>query len=127
MVAIFIAVMSLAAFIEFAFAQWRSVWIAIASQPLSDAVQDATGVAPAAIGEHDFNLLACACERLSPIPDEAHPWLGQIRAYYRIVSTIQVVCARPIPAVSAWASQELTACSRYAAVLLDERLNASAA
>lgn len=127
MVAIFIAVMSLAAFIQFAVAQWRAVWIAIASQPLSDALQDATGIAPGAIGQDDFNALACACEKLSRVPDETHSWLRQIRAYYRIVSTIQMVCARAIPAVSAWASQELVTCSRYAAVLLDQRLNASAA
>lgn len=127
MIAIFILGLSVAALIEFAIAQWRSVWIAIAAQPLSEYLQTATGIASEAIGPEDFDRLVRTTEQLCPSPREGNAWLREVRTYYRAVQALDRICEKKLPGLSAWAKGELAACSRYAAVVLDQRLNASLA
>jgi hypothetical protein len=43
--------------------------------------------------------------------------LATLRAYY---SAVSVLCK--LPALQAWAKQEMATCSRYVAVLVDQRL-----
>ena len=56
MIAAFILVLSVVALLQFGIAQWRSIWISIAEQPLSASLQTATGIPADAIGADDFEV-----------------------------------------------------------------------
>lgn len=125
MVAAFILVMSIASLAQFAVLQWRSTWISVADQPLSNSFQGATGITGAAVGADDFDYLVKTSEQLCPGPQQSNLWLKEVRVYYRALQTVQKFCAVSAPSLASWAKRELTACSRYAAAILDQRLNAS--
>lgn len=125
MIAALILVMSVVALAQFAIAQWRSMWMTVAAQPLSEYVQAATGISDAAIGGNDFELLVRTSEQLSPSTHEGNLWLREVGIYYRVIRALDTICAKQISGVSEWAKEELVACSRYAAAVLDQRLNSS--
>ena len=125
MVAAFILVMSIAALAQFAILQWRSMWITVASQPLSSSFQGATGIAATAVGAGDFDFLVKTSEQLCPSLQERNLWLREVGLYYRALQVVQELFGANAPSLSNWAVRELTACSRYAAAILDQRLNAS--
>jgi len=125
MIAALILVMSVGALAQFAIAQWRSMWLTVAAQPLSEYVQAATGISDAAISENDFDLLVRTSEQLSPSTQEGSLWLREVGIYYRVIRALDAICAKQMSSFSGWAKSELVACSRYAAAVLDQRLNAS--
>jgi hypothetical protein len=125
MIAALILVMSVVALAQFAVAQWRSMWMTIAAQPLSDYVQAATGIADAAVSADDFDLLVRTSEQLSPAAQGGNQWLREVSVYYRVIRALDAVCAKQFSGSSRWAKSELVACSRYAAAVLDQRLNSS--
>jgi len=125
MIAALIFVLSVVALAQFAVAQWRSMWMTVATQPLSDYVQAATGIADAAISANDFDLLVRTSEQLSPASQERNLWLREVRIYYRAIRALDAICTKRFAGVSRWAKSELVSCSRYAAAVLDHRLNSS--
>lgn len=125
MIAALILVMSVVALAQFAIAQWRSMWMTVAAQPLTDYVQAATGISDAAISENDFDLFVRTSEQLSPSAQEGNLWLREVSIYYRVIRALDGMCAEQISGLSDWAKNELVACSRYAAAVLDQRLNSS--
>jgi hypothetical protein len=125
MIAAFILVMSVVALAQFAIAQWRSMWMTVAAQPISTHVQAATGISDAAISGKDFDLFVRTSEQLAASTQEGNQWLREVGIYYRVIRALDAICAKQISGVSAWAKDELVACSRYAAAVLDQRLNAS--
>lgn len=127
MIAALILVMSFAALAQFAIAQWRSMWMTVAAQPLSNCLQAATGISGDAIGANDFELLAQTSEQLCPSPKERNSWLREVRIYYRAINALDKFLAKQLTGPSHWAQSELKACSRYAAAVLDQRLNSNLA
>jgi hypothetical protein len=125
MIAALILVMSVVALAQFAIAQWRSMWMTVAAQPLSDYVQAATGISDGAISGNDFQLLVRTSEQLFPSAQERNLWLREVGIYYRLIRALDKICAKQISGLSDWAKSELVACSRYAAAVLDQRLNSS--
>jgi len=125
MIAALIVMFSVTALLEFAVSQWRSMWITVATQPLSSCLEAATGIAEHAIRAEHFDRLAQTSEKLCPSPEQSNLWLKEVRVYYQIVRSVAKVLGSP--AVSGWAANELLSCSRYAAVVLDQRLNANLA
>ncbi|MGB0037215.1 MAG: hypothetical protein WBP79_17245 [Candidatus Acidiferrales bacterium] len=125
MTAALMLVFSAVALIQFAISQWRSIWITVASQPLSENIHAATGIYGDAISAGDFELLARTTEKLCPLPRGGNKWLREVRIYYRIVRALEGISAKNVPALAGWAKNELVACSRYAAAILDQRLNAN--
>ncbi len=123
MIAVCILVLSVAALIEFAVSQWRSMWLTVAAQPLSDCVQTATGISADTITENDFALLLRATEKLCAGPQERNHWVQEVKVYYRIVRAIEGASAKMLPGLASWAKNELVSCSKFAAAILDERLN----
>jgi hypothetical protein len=123
MIAICILVLSILALAEFAISQWRSMWILVGAQPLSSSLQSATGISAESLTADHFSLLAQTTEQLCPSREEGNLWLREVGVYYRIVRLLD----KNIPSLSGWAKDELLACSRYAAVVLDQRLNANLA
>src|ERR1700731_367889 len=125
MIAALILVMSVVALAQFAVAQWRSMWMTVAAQPLSDYVQAATGITDAAISGEDFQVFVRTSDQLSPATQERNLWLTEVGLYYRAIRVLNGLCTKHLSSLSDWANGELVACSRYAAAVLDQRLNAS--
>jgi hypothetical protein len=123
MIAICILVLSVAALIEFAVSQWRSMWMTVASQPLSDCLETATGICAEDITANDFDRLLTSNQQLCPAEQQGNLWLKEVKIYYRIVRTLDSVCAKSMPGFSSWAKNELVSCSRFVAAVLDQRLN----
>ena len=125
MIAALILVLSAVALAQFAVAQWRSMWMTLAAQPLSGNLQAATGIADSAIGPNDFDLLVRTSEQLCASPQERNLWLREVGIYYRGIRTLDAICGSRVAGLSNWAKGELMACSRYAAAVLDQRLNSN--
>jgi len=127
MVAALILLLSVGVLAEFSVAHWRSMWLAVAAQPLSQSLAAATGIANDAIGADDFERLVSTLRRISPTPREGGVWLKEVRIYYRTMQALDAISVKKLPVLSAWAKHELVSCSRYAAVVLDQRINANLA
>jgi len=127
MIAAFILVLSVAALIQFGVSQWRAMWLTIAARPLSDCLQAATGLDGNALKPEDFYLITKTSHYVSPAPHERNVWLREVGIYFRIVSVIEKLVGSQMPAVSEWAHSELLSCAKYAAAVLDQRLNANLA
>jgi hypothetical protein len=127
MIAAFILVFSVAALLQFGISQWRAMWLTVAVRPLSDSLQAATGLNGSALRPEDFYLITKTSHYVSPAPRERNVWLREVGIYYRVVSAVQKIVGSHIPAVGQWAQSELLSCARYAAAVLDQRLNANLA
>ncbi len=123
--AAFICVMSLGALVQFAISQWRSIWITIAAQPLSSSLEAATGIANEAICAEHFEMLIHASEQLDRPAHEGNLWMKEVGLYYRALRTCRKLSGKALPSVASWANRELTECARFAAAILDRRLNNS--
>lgn len=123
MIAAFIVVLSIAALIQFAVAQWRAMWITIAEQPLSEFFAATTGIAPDEIRAEHFDFLTRTFEQLGTSGKQSNLWLKEVRVYYRTIRALKHFCEKQFPALAAWANHELVACSFYAAATLDQRLS----
>jgi len=53
--------------------------------------------------------------------------LGSVGIYYKIVGKISDLFGKVSPALAAWSEQERLLCARYAAVLVERRLEANLA
>ena len=127
MIALLILAVSVTALVQFAVCQWRSMWITVAAQPLSECLQAAVGLAADQINSDHFELLARTSEQMCPATQKEDVWLREVRVYFQIVAWLDRMCEKHLPALSEWAETELVACARYAAAVLDQRLNANLA
>lgn len=127
MIAALICVLSLAALLQFAISQWRSIWITIAAQPLSSSLESATGVANTAICAEHFEMLTRASEELGRSLHESNLWMKEVVIYYQALRAFRKLSGKALPSVSNWANQELIECAKFAAAMLDRRLNDSLA
>lgn len=119
--------LSLIVLVEFSIAQWRSMWMSVAAMPLSQSLEAATGITTDSIGADDFERLVSTSRQLCPTSREGSVWMKEVRIYYRAMRALDSMCEKQIPPISAWAKKELVSCSRYAAVVLDQRINANLA
>ncbi|MGH9731680.1 MAG: hypothetical protein ACRD4A_08265 [Candidatus Acidiferrales bacterium] len=127
MIAALICVMSLTALLQFAISQWRSIWITIAAQPLSSSLESVTGIANAAICAEHFEMLTRASEELGRSMHESNLWMKEVVMYYQALRAFRKLSGKTLPSVSNWASRELVECAKFAAAMLDRRLNNSLA
>ena len=123
MVSLFILVLSVTGLVRFGISQWRAIWISAAHQQLSDSLQLTAGIDGAAIGAADFSTLLQFCSEVSPDLKKASPWLREVSAYYRAMTTFEQLFRVKVPSISSWAKGEMQICSRYAAVVLDQSLS----
>ena len=122
LVAAFILALSTVALIHFGVYYWRAVMLTIAAGDLSERAQS---LAHGSVGADDFAAWVCLREMC---PDLAHKSrrLGAVAAYYRAVSFLRSAFSFVNP-VSNWANREMAACSRYVAVITDQRVQANLA
>ena len=96
----------------------------VAAQPLSECLQSATGLSAEAITEKDFDYLLEATEKLCGADAHSH-WMKEVKLYYKVVRSVEAFSQEHVPGLASWAKNELVSCSRFAAAILDERLNAN--
>lgn len=125
MIAALICVISLATLIQFGVAQWRSIWLTIAAQPLSKSFEAATGISHDSVGAEHFEWLVRVTEQKFPSAQEGHSWLRAVAVYRKGLCAFLKLGGNVLPSVAGWTRQELTECSKYAAATLDRLLNAS--
>ena len=63
-----------------------------------------------------------ALQQMCPELEKGTRRIGSVAAYYRVLSGLKSVMGRIAPAISRWADQEMSTCTRYAAVVVDHRL-----
>lgn len=122
MTAVLILVISVVVLLQFAISQWRLIWLTAANQPLSDSLKAATGIDGESIGSDDFGKLLGLCDELSPRIRKGTPWLREVTGYYHAVAKLEKAFRNLQPSLAAWATKEMTSCSRYVAVVLDQNL-----
>jgi hypothetical protein len=127
MIPAFIFVFSAVALIQFGISQWRAMWLTVAARPLSDCLQAATGLDARALRPEDFHLITKTSHYVSPAPRERNVWLREVGVYFSVVSAIEKLIGDRVPGVNEWAQSELLSCAKYAAAVLDQRLNANLA
>jgi hypothetical protein len=127
MIPAFILVFSVVALFRFAISQWRAMWLTVAARPLSDCLQAATGLDGSALRPEDFYLITKTSHYVSPAPRERNVWLREVGVYFKVVSTVEKVAGSHVPGIKEWAQSELLSCAKYAAAVLDQRLNANLA
>jgi hypothetical protein len=117
---------SIVALAQFALYYWRAVLSGVASQPVSSAVFEAVRVPEAALRGADFAKLASLLD-LTPELKGAHGGLASVGVYYKMVGKIAHLFGSLSPALAFWSEQERVLCARYAAVLVERRLEANMA
>ena len=115
-----IAVVSLAALGQFALSYWRGLFLCTATEPLSDSLRAATGSEEFLDAQQFTRLLAM--RELCPELDRSRENLTSVRLYYRALAALKLL---PMAGLGRWAEAEQALCTRYAAVMLDRRLQAS--
>jgi hypothetical protein len=126
MVASLILVLSIAALAQFALSYWRALLLETATCELSRRALEA-GLAKLTLGPGDFDVIV-NMYRICP-PLGQHPTsLAAVRAYYRLIRALADVAesrlarALGLDRLADWTQREMQACTRYVAVLLDQRL-----
>jgi hypothetical protein len=108
---------SIVAFVQFGLHYWRAMISGVAVQPVSDRLATAAGLETTTLGSRDFRAIVILRDLA---PDLRGPGgsFRLIRAYYVMVEKL----GRLIPSITNWSEAEMTTCSRYVAVLVDQRL-----
>ena len=96
---------------------WRTKIAKISTHPISDRVRAAAGISSQAIEAHDFRSILSLHEHAPGL----HGPSGDFRvvnSYYNVMEKL----GRLIPGSADWANAEMTICSKYAAVIVDQHL-----
>jgi hypothetical protein len=117
MIATILFTVSAVAFVQFALYYWRAMISGVATQPVSDRIRTAAGIATPQIGAQDFRSIL-SLHDLSPNLRGPNGSFRGVRLYYAMIEKLGSV----IPAMADWADAEMTTCSRYVAVLVDQHL-----
>jgi hypothetical protein len=115
---------SIVALSQFALYYWRAVLAGVAAQPVSDRVLAAAHIENGRLTPQHFQTLA-GLHDLTPNLNPNRGGLGLVRVYYRFIESLDAVLGKRIPALALWSERERSICARYAAVLVDRRLQAN--
>ena len=117
MIAALIFVISVAALAQFGLFTWRCAFLSVAAREVSQETRAALGAAGAAVEDGDFSGASKWLD-LSPNLAGEDRRLWTVRAYFVALRGMSRILA---PA-SAWSQREMVSCARYAAVVVEERL-----
>lgn len=115
---------SILALSQFAIYYWRAVLTGVAAQPVSERLLQAASVQDRGLTGEDFGKLV-ELHDLTPLLQPGKNGLGLVRQYYRLVQKINDFAGSRFPGLSAWSARESLICARYAAVVVDRRLQAN--
>jgi hypothetical protein len=115
---------SIVALSQFALYYWRAVLSGVAAQPVSHRVLEAARVENGAPSANDFATLA-GLHDLTPDLQPGAGGLSLVRLYFRAIAGVEAMLGGSMPSLAAWGQHERAICARYAAVLIDRRLQAN--
>ena len=115
---------SIVALSQFALYYWRAVLAGVAAQPVSDRVLVAAQVENGRLTPKHFQTLA-GLHDLTPDLNLNRSGLGLVRLYFRLIEGLDAILGKRIPTFALWSERERALCARYAAVLVDRRLQAN--
>jgi hypothetical protein len=115
---------SIVALSQFALYYWRAVLAGVAAQPVSDRVLVAAQVENGRLTPKHFQTLA-GLHDLTPDLNPNRSGLGLVRLYFRLIEGLDAILGERIPTFALWSERERALCARYAAVLVDRRLQAN--
>jgi hypothetical protein len=118
MLATIILILSVVLLIHFTFHAWHATVSSMAAAPLSEQMQEATGLPPTGVRPEDFSVLATFHAACPALNDGARN-LTLVHLYYHFLRLLNKFGPAQI---APWADREMAVCARYAAVCLDERL-----
>ena len=124
MVSAMLLSISIVALSQFALYYWRAVLAGVAAQPVSDRVLVAARVENGRLAPQHFQTLA-GLHDLTPDLQPNRNRMGLVRVYFRLIEGLDAIFGQKIPAFALWSERERAICARYAAVLVDRRLQAN--
>jgi len=122
MVSALILVFALAALAHFAIFYVRALMLTIASEPISEELQQASRNTSAQLGDFDAVL---ALNEMCPELNSKGKSIGVVRVYYWVLAGLKAILGTSLPSFSLWADHEMETCTRYVAVLVDRRLRSN--
>lgn len=123
LIAAFILVISVAALVQFAAFTWRAGLLRVASEPLPN--QAETGCTPCnVLQSKDFEDVSAYQQLCPEIGADAGQNLRSVRLYYRFLQFVSTLGSSILEAVipTGWTQREMALCTRYAAVVLSQRM-----
>jgi hypothetical protein len=121
MAAAILLLISLVALTQFALFYWRALLAGAAMRPISPRVFSAAGMQGDVVAPSDFGSLV-QTHQLTPSLSQDRGGLWTIRTYFGAMKAIQRMAGARLPSLATWAWSEMTTCTRYLAVLVDQRL-----
>ena len=120
MMAVFILACSIIFLLQFFISYCRSLIASSVREPISQEVQEVTGMSrPAA--EEEFARVVQLLQ-LCPERPEERGEISLIRAYFRMLGVFRLIAARVVPSVERWTSSERGQCTHFVAVVLGRRI-----
>lgn len=123
-IAAFILVISVAATVQFAVLSWRAGLLRLAAEPLPSEVDSSVTSTLNLLQSQDFSGIL-AIQGLCPDLSRGNaPGLGSVRLYYKVLQSLSALAGAILPMApsSGWAQSEMALCTRYATVVLSQRV-----
>lgn len=120
MMAAFILACSIVFLLQFFISYCRSLIASSVREPLSQEVQDVTGMARPATEEEFARVVQLL--QLCPERPEERGEISLIRAYFRMLGVIRATVAHIVPSLERWTSTERGQCTHFVAVVLGRRI-----
>jgi hypothetical protein len=125
MFAIMLFAISTVAISQFGMYYWRAVLASVASQPVSESVLAAAAAENRPLQSSDFSQFAGLHELTPELSSSQGGSMSLVRFYYGVIRAIDVIVGQQVPAIAQWSEREGAVCARYAAVRVDQRLQAN--
>jgi hypothetical protein len=116
MLPIVLLLFSILTMCQFGLHYWRALVAGVAAEPISDRVRAAARMENHEPEATDFDTILGLIEITPGLGGTSG--LIPVRAYFTVVSLL----GRAVPPLSVWADREKNVCARYAAALLNQRL-----
>jgi len=120
MMAAFILACSIIFLLQFFISYCRSLIASSVREPISQEVQEVTGMARPATEEEFARVLQLL--QLCPERPEERGEISLIRAYFRMLGFFRSTVARVVPSMERWTSSERGQCTHFVAVVLGRRI-----
>jgi hypothetical protein len=121
MIAVLIAAFAIAALLQFSLSWWRAAMASAVARPVSEKLKSLAAHCGLTMESEDFAALQSLLESCPELSGEESRYRS-VRLYYAALSRLRALARRAAPSLAEWASKEMALCSRYAAVMVDQRL-----
>jgi hypothetical protein len=124
LIAALIFVISAAVMVQFAVLSWRAGLLRMVAKPLANEGDATAKKTLALLHSQDFKGLSALQAMCPDLSGTKAPKLRSVNLYYKVLRAFTALgnVILPNTPATAWAQSEMALCTRYAAVVLSERL-----